>query len=598
MLPLHVLGSISFTLFFSFNAINAEKTTRSSGNVQQEGSSFPNTMFCENRLTAFTVSDNTRLVSSSSLVYEDISEEVCLKMCSNNRDSDGRTIFCASVVYDQATFACTIFRSKSYPEGDLKTEIVPGQRLFEKFCLKDAPIECADSRFLKIDQSVIIGYARNVSLARSVQECIEQCLTEHFQCRSAMYFYAEGECITNTESAMTQPTSFAREENDKVIYIQNGCPAILARQKQLENSTIAAAELSPIAADEHIEDVNDKSEEMNSKETKEDGDATDTAAIVIVNSSIEENPLKQRNDLSDHVYSESYEEQSDNAIRTNSGNSSAVEEAIAASTIKRMSKILGRNLKKLRTDSSTVSFSKRPKSLRQTKLQQIKKEFRSEGNEEKHFEKNLPLEVEKQHTERTNSVVVVFHERAKTQKPMNRLKIITLSGFKDEDHFSQWNNWSPCRRPGERSIRRRKCYNLQKCVGALMEVKKCPITIKEEVKLREVVPDDRGLQTTINKEGLLTPVLPERLNIANKTDLRTGILHGISSQLQQSHSEKEFKEKTNEKVWSPWRGVCQQFAGGHPCKNHEIIGFESRDCLATDNAKCKGPFFRYCTISC
>ncbi|EJW71636.1 hypothetical protein WUBG_17456 [Wuchereria bancrofti] len=84
---------------------------------------------------------------------------------------------------------------------------------------------------------------------------------------------------------------------------------------------------------------------MNSKETKEDGDATDTAAIVIVNSSIEENPLKQRNDLSDHVYSESYEEQSDNAIRTNSGNSSAVEEAIAASTIKRMSKILGRNLK-------------------------------------------------------------------------------------------------------------------------------------------------------------------------------------------------------------------------------------------------------------
>lgn len=54
-----------------------------------------------------------------------------------------------------------------------------------------------------------------------------------------MYFYTEGECITNTESAMTQPTSFAREESDKVIYLQNGCPAILARQKQLENSIIA-----------------------------------------------------------------------------------------------------------------------------------------------------------------------------------------------------------------------------------------------------------------------------------------------------------------------------------------------------------------------
>lgn len=52
-----------------------------------------------------------------------------------------------------------------------------------------------------------------------------------------MYFYKEGECITNTESAITQPTSFAREESDKVIYIQNGCPAVLAQQKLLESST-------------------------------------------------------------------------------------------------------------------------------------------------------------------------------------------------------------------------------------------------------------------------------------------------------------------------------------------------------------------------
>lgn len=48
---------------------------------------------------------------------------------------------------------------------------------------EDAPTECADSRFLKVDQSVIIGYAKNVSMARSIEECIEQCLTEHFQCR-------------------------------------------------------------------------------------------------------------------------------------------------------------------------------------------------------------------------------------------------------------------------------------------------------------------------------------------------------------------------------------------------------------------------------
>ncbi|EFO17115.1 hypothetical protein LOAG_11388 [Loa loa] len=121
------------------------------------------------------------------------------------------------------------------------------------------------------------------------------------------------------------------------------------------------------------------------------------------------------------------------------------------------------------------------------------KEFTSEENEENTVEKNLSLEVrplpsqvENQHTERTNSVVVIVQERTKAQKPVKRLKIITLSGFKD-DHFSQWSNWSPCRRAGERSIRRRKCYNLQKCVGALMEVKKCPKTVQEESEFEGII---------------------------------------------------------------------------------------------------------------
>lgn len=40
-----------------------------------------------------------------------------------------------------------------------------------------------------------------------------------------MYFYEEGECITNTESALSRPASFAREDTEKVIYFQNGCLA-------------------------------------------------------------------------------------------------------------------------------------------------------------------------------------------------------------------------------------------------------------------------------------------------------------------------------------------------------------------------------------
>ncbi|KAM3727133.1 Uncharacterized protein ACO02O_03817 [Dirofilaria immitis] len=557
-----------------------------------------NLAFCENRLTAFTVSDNTGLVSSSFLIYEDITEEVCLKMCSSNRDNNGRTILCASVVYDHAIFVCTIFRSKSYPEGDLKAEIAPGKRLFEKFCLKDAPIECADSRFLKIDQSVIIGYAKNVSMARSIEECINQCLTENFQCRSAMYFYMEGECITNTESAMTQPISFAREENDKVIYIQNGCPTILAQQKLLEKSvaratTMAAMESSLTATNKNMKDVNDEtmisgtiiSEDNNNKRKKE---VEEEARSTAVNSSIKENMLKQRNYLNDRIYNDNYEEESDNSFEIDFGRHALFEEVTTLSTTKEISKIPERNLKRIKTESDTLNFDKRPKLLKQTKLQQIKKEFISGENEKNSIGKHLPLKVENQHIERTNSVIVVVHEAIKAEKPVKRLNIITLDKFKNEDHFSEWSNWSPCRRLGERRIRRRKCYNLQKCVGALMEVKKCHKTIQKiEPEMKE------------NDKKLFSSALPEKPNRENETDLGTDIpSHDTFSQSWQSHSENESTEKTDDKIWSPWRGICQKFASGHPCKNHEIIGFETRDCLATDNAKCKGPFFRYCTISC
>lgn len=39
-----------------------------------------------------------------------------------------------------------------------------------------------------------------------------------------MYFYEEGECILNTESAISQPDDFMKlEDDDKVIFFHNGC---------------------------------------------------------------------------------------------------------------------------------------------------------------------------------------------------------------------------------------------------------------------------------------------------------------------------------------------------------------------------------------
>jgi hypothetical protein len=45
-----------------------------------------------------------------------------------------------------------------------------------------------------------------------------------FECKSAMYFWEEGECITNVESAITAPDDFQRpDDDDKVIFFHNGC---------------------------------------------------------------------------------------------------------------------------------------------------------------------------------------------------------------------------------------------------------------------------------------------------------------------------------------------------------------------------------------
>ncbi|KHJ97153.1 hypothetical protein OESDEN_02867 [Oesophagostomum dentatum] len=51
-----------------------------------------------------------------------------------------------------------------------------------------------------------------------------------------MYFYEEGECITNTESALSKPSSFAKEENEKVVYFQNGCLTKLQSQGRFRSN--------------------------------------------------------------------------------------------------------------------------------------------------------------------------------------------------------------------------------------------------------------------------------------------------------------------------------------------------------------------------
>lgn len=50
-------------------------------------------------------------------------------------------------------------------------------------------------------------------------------------------------------------------------------------------------------------------------------------------------------------------------------------------------------------------------------------------------------------------------------------------------------------------------------------------------------------------------------------------------------------------AWGPWEGECQMFANRQPCLNQVMIGFETRRCFG-HSLLCRGPFFRYCTLSC
>ncbi|VDK54640.1 unnamed protein product [Gongylonema pulchrum] len=142
--------------------------------------------------------------------------------------------------------------------------------------------------------------------------------------------------------------------------------------------------------------------------------------------------------------------------------------------------------------------------------------------------------------------ITAFHGKAKawglTSKPIKRLKIETIDTFDEDEHFSQWSNWSPCRKPGERRIRRRKCFNLRKCVGALMEVGECP---KDEAE--SLPADSRGLGAAQE--------LPFSINEKEKTE--SGAPPGIVPVAQKPEPELKIVEDRNEAIWSPWPEVCQ-----------------------------------------
>ncbi|KAL6722761.1 hypothetical protein Aduo_017852 [Ancylostoma duodenale] len=599
---------------------------------------------CENKATGFFVVDNTILGTTDSIVYKDTPEEDCLNTCSTNRDRYGRSILCASFVYDHVSFTCTIFKEKAKPEGKADAVQAVGKRYFEKVCLGDAvPMECADSQFIRADDSVLIGFARNVTLVETMEQCVEQCVKEQ-DCKSAMYFYEEGECITNTESALSKPSSFAKEENEKVVYFQNGCLTKLQSQETTTTSTEPSTttesaekfEESDAAPEkEHpdlttaqpSEDTNSEKEaetEAKSKEERELGEEVTEPATEPTTTSAESTTSSEISSVPPtSVISEktSDEEEGDETTSAESTSTTTTTESLGATESERGEKLDEEDedyggedengevetvtssdrssmekLDKKGEKASYIKFKKHPKNFA-SKTAKISDNKHVEVKKEKAPKEDIPTgETPADETVASNgsSLEEETGESLVTDEggepvegqtsPLDKKKHLSikrvLESAEKEDseeyptYFSEWSDWTPCTKGGERQIRRRKCLDLRRCLGALMQVRNCPAVLPEAVQSGPI----ESVRSVIE-----VPRIPEYDDAdGNQFDARS------SPVVQQS----------SETVWSPWLGVCQHFASGQPCNNGEMIGFESRECIAKEPSLCEGPFFRYCTLPC
>lgn len=587
------------------------------------------TAVCENKATGFFVVDNTILSTSDSIVYKDTPEEDCLTTCSTNRDRFGRSILCASFVYDHASFTCTIFKEKAKPEGKADVLQAVGKRYFEKVCLGgDVPMECADSQFIRADDSVLIGFARNVTLVETMEQCVEQCVKEN-DCKSAMYFYEEGECITNTESALTKPSAFAKEENEKVVYFQNGCLTKIRVQQETtttsaqstadtdtesseitdESDPAAEKDLATLTTTGPLENSGGRTdeeqvggsgkedtaaEELDSVETSTDSEAS-TAVLPSSTThekagedeEAEETTSAETTPVAIEVTTSEIEQgmkadDEDEEYATDGENDDDVETA----TDKSMEKLSKKGEK-----ASYIKYKKHPKNFASKTAKLTKKELSvkaaTERTTEENFEDQAVAGSSSGEEEAVGESVVsdVDGEPIEGQtsplegkKHLSIKRVLENTGTEGTEdfptYFSDWSDWTPCTKAGERQIRRRKCLDLRRCLGALMQVRNCPAVLPEPVQSGPI----ESVRSVME-----VPRIPE-YDDADIT--RTNPRQASASQ------------PPSESVWSPWLGVCQHFASGQPCNNGEMIGFESRECVAKEPSLCEGPFFRYCTLAC
>uniref|UniRef100_A0A914XJN3 PAN domain-containing protein n=1 Tax=Plectus sambesii TaxID=2011161 RepID=A0A914XJN3_9BILA len=102
-----------------------------------------------------------------------------------------------------------------------------GVNFFQKSCVTSDRVCSSPFIFDMRPQKILVGFAREVVPADTVQQCFEACLTSFdtfgFECESVMYYPKDAECILNTEDRLDRPDLFVQEQEDEVIYFDNNC---------------------------------------------------------------------------------------------------------------------------------------------------------------------------------------------------------------------------------------------------------------------------------------------------------------------------------------------------------------------------------------
>ncbi|KRY59043.1 Uncharacterized protein T03_6956, partial [Trichinella britovi] len=219
--------AIFVALFASFSGINSQTS-----NVHTQAMAttllsdeIPSITSCLNGAKPMFILHMGKMLSTGNVVRTESRRtiEECSYFCETNKDSSDGSFPCAGYEYDSEASMCRLV-SKFQPQ-QLQTSTGPS--FYQKSCVESSHVCTSPYTFEMVPQKILVGYAKQVVSSASVSECWKSCLESiqnfGFECRSAMFYTADKDCILNTETRFQRPDLFVEETSDSVIYFDNNC---------------------------------------------------------------------------------------------------------------------------------------------------------------------------------------------------------------------------------------------------------------------------------------------------------------------------------------------------------------------------------------